>query len=671
MRRDNTPWRPVTAAAIGWTDEGVPQSLHFGDVYYSRDDGLAESEYVFLRGNDLPRRWLNWPAPGFCIAETGFGTGLNFLLTWQAWRDAPEPRPSLHYLSVEKFPLAPADMARALASWPSLKPLADSLLEQYPGLVPGQHRLVHDRGRLTLDLWWEDIEETLTDLASHGRPLVDAWYLDGFAPARNAQMWQPAVLRSVARLSRPGASFATFTAAGEVRRQLSGAGFAVEKTAGFGRKRECLRGRLGAPVPPVPAAPSIPAWDLPATQPAAPERAIVLGAGLAGCTMAAALARRGVEVFLLDQAALAGAGSGNEQGVIYTRLSRRHSTLTDFSVQSFRFSTAFYRNLFAEGALAQGIDGDLCGSFHQSANSQDMTALSAALHGVPEFARVIDAAEASAILGIDQPAAGYWFPRSGWLHPAALCRVLAAHPLIRLQAHCGAISLHPIATGWRATAADGRAWDAPCAVIAAGTACGGLLGLDWLPLQSIRGQTTTLPSDDPYRRLRAVLCHEGYIAPARNGAHCIGATFNLNDTDPAARPRDHLANQAGLARAVPAWREQLERLDPGALDGRVGFRCTSPDYLPLAGPVPDRQAFLNDFAGLRRNAKLAISQPGQYLQGLYLSTAHGSRGLTSTPLAAELLASQICGEPPPISRELCRALAPARFIIRDLSRNRI
>ena len=95
MRRDNTPWRPVTAAAIGWTDEGVPQSLHFGDVYYSRDDGLAESEYVFLRGNDLPRRWLNWPAPGFCIAETGFGTGLNFLLTWQAWRDAPEPRPSL------------------------------------------------------------------------------------------------------------------------------------------------------------------------------------------------------------------------------------------------------------------------------------------------------------------------------------------------------------------------------------------------------------------------------------------------------------------------------------------------------------------------------------------------------------------------------------------------
>ena len=134
--------------------------------------------------------------------------------------------------------------------------------------------------------------------------------------------------------------------------------------------------------------------------------------------------------------------------------------------------------------------------------------------------------------------------------------------------------------------------------------------------------------------------------------------------------RDHQGNLSALARAVPAWQGILAQQDPAALRGRVGFRCASPDYLPLVGPVPDRAAFLRDFAGLRSNARQVIALRGQYLPGLFLSTAHGSRGLTSTPLAAELLASQICAEPPPLSRELGRALAPARFIIRDLCRNR-
>jgi tRNA 5-methylaminomethyl-2-thiouridine biosynthesis bifunctional protein len=669
MNRENTPWQPATAARLEWPDEGGPRSLLFGDIYYSRDNGLEESRQVFLRGNNLPERWRGWPDEHFAIAETGFGTGLNFLLTWQAWLDTPEPRPALHYIAVEKYPLAATDLARALDLWPGLHELAQQLLAHYPGLVPGQHRLLLADGRIRLDLWWEDVGEALADLAGQGRRWVDAWYLDGFAPASNESMWQAGVMAAAAQLSRPGATLATFTAAGLVRRNLDAAGFRVSKVPGYGRKRESLRAHMPAHAErPDAAAP--PQWDTPGIAASRPARVIVLGAGLAGCTVAAALARRGVAVSLLDQGALAGAGSGNDQGILYTRLSTRHAPLIDFALQSFCFSSAFYGEMFRSGALASGEDGELCGSFHQHGKPQELAEMAGRLAAVPELASVLSAREAEDRLGVAQHADGYWYPRSGWLCPGAVCRALVGHPLISVQENCSELALTPMAAGWQVQARDGSNWQAPCVVVATGTGSMQQAPLQWLPLQAIRGQTTTLPAGEPFSRLRAGFCHEGYIAPARAGSHCIGATFKLRSSDTAVQPAEHGENLDRLGAAVPAWADALAQLDPAGLAGRVGFRCASPDYLPLVGPVPDREAFLRDFAALRKDARNAPAIAGQYLDGLYLSTAHGSRGLTSAPLAAELLASQVCGEAPPLSRELCRALAPARFIIRDLRRNR-
>lgn len=672
MRRDNAPWQAATAAALEWSGQGDPRSHLFGDVYYSAGNGLEESRHVFLLGNELPQRWTAHPCRHFCIAETGFGTGLNFLLTWQAWRQLPS-RPHLHYVSVERYPLAREDMARALAAWPGLTDLALALLERYPGLQPGQHRLVLEGGCLTLDLWWEDVSDLLEDLACRSA-LVDAWYLDGFAPARNEAMWRPPLFRAMAAASRPGATFATFTAAGHVRRGLEEAGFAVAKVPGYGRKRECLRGRLGEPAAawPVEETP----WDLEgaardraAEQP--PEHALVLGGGLAGCTAAAALARRGVAVTLLERGELAGAGSGNDQGILYTRLSRRHSALTDFALLSFSYAARYYRNLLDSGLLLEGIDGALCGNFQQDAREQELEFLGEALLPVPELAQVLDAGSASERLGVAQSSGGLWYPASGWLRPASVCRALAAHEGIRVVEGCGEIALHAGDGEWQATAGGTVLATASCSVVATGTATTRLPLLDWLPLQSIRGQTTHLPASAETLKLRAALCHEGYIAPARGNVHCIGATFHLHDADETLRAADHRANLASLAAALPGWRSQLEALEPSALAGRVGYRCASTDYLPLVGPVPDREAFLQTYAPLRRNARSVVAQAGTYLPGLYLSTAHGSRGLASAPLGAELLASQICGEPLPLNRRLTRALAPARFIIRDLSRHRI
>lgn len=682
MQRDNQPWQAMPAPRLQWSDAGVPGSSDFGDIYFSREDGLAESRYVFLEGNGLPGRWASHARDEFVIAETGFGTGLNFLLTWQAWAGQPRTRPRLHYLAVEQYPLRRTDLERALAAWPALSPFATELLEQYPPPVPGCHRLCLAGGAITLDLWWAEAEDALAELDAHGRRWVDAWYLDGFAPARNAAMWSEPLLQRVGALSRAGATVATFTAAGAVRRALQVAGFSMRKGPGFGRKRERLLGSHGTTTAVADATtadaarganrplPTGTPWDIPAHTAPAPRSALVIGAGLAGCATAAALARRGIRVSLLEAGAVAEAASGNAQGVLYTRLSRRHSALSDFALLSFAHASRRYRALLADGQLRPGHDGELCGCFHQQDDGEELAILAERLAQVPELASVLDAAAANARLGITQHSAGYWFPDSGWLSPPALCRAWAAAQGVTLREHCGPLQLRRREECWQAVTAAGECLaQADCAVIACGGASGGLTGLDWLPLQPIRGQTTHLPAGPPFDQLRAALCHEGYIAPA-SGEHCIGATFNLGENTAQLRPGDHRHNLDKLAAAVPAWADALAACNPDTLAGRVGFRCTTPDYLPLAGPVPDTPALLATFAGLRQNARKAIASPGHYMPGLFLNTGHGSRGLSSAPLCAELIASQACGEAPPLPRYLSRALAPARFLIRDLGRKR-
>ena len=670
MNRDNLPWQGATPAAVHWSKSGSPTSEAFGDIYYSQDDGADESRHVYLQGNDLPQRWHHHPRNHFCIGETGFGTGLNFLITWKAWRESPEPRPDLHYISVEKYPLTRQDLARALDSWPDLTTLAQPLLCAYPPLLAGQHRILLDAGRVRLDLWWEDAGAALPDLASQGQPLVDAWYLDGFSPSRNPSMWTLEVLQAAATLSLPGASFSTFTAAGGVRRSLKNVGFNVDTVAGFGRKRESLRGVIDTRGT-LPATTERTPWDISDKVLTRPTHVIVLGGGLAGCATAAALARRGIAVTLLERGALAGAGSGNDQGVLYTRLSRKHSSLADFALQSFQFATTFYRAMFLHGELTLQSDGDLCGSFQQSDDINEMAALAEPLTGLEELAQILNATQASKLLGIDQPSAGYWYPGSGWLRPGAVCRALLMRDNIQVMEGCGDVTLYRDGDQWIASAKGQTLAHASCAIVAAGATTTAMPQFDWLPLQAIRGQITQLPETQAFSTLRAALCHKGYIAPAWQGNHSIGATFNIGDNNPALRACDHDDNLTKLADAVPSFVDELRSIDTGALKGRVGLRCASPDYLPTVGPAPDLAQFLNNFAGLRKDAKHLIKCRGSYLAGLYLNAAHGSRGLTSTPIAAELLASMICQEPLPVSRTMCRALSPARFIIRDLSRNRI
>lgn len=666
MNRDNTLWGPIECAELEWSEDSGPRSKHYDDVYFSPAGGLAESEQVFLRGNGLPERWKCHDRPVFCIIETGFGTALNFLTTWDLWRRQSADRPTLHYISIEKHPLKKADLSRALSYWPSLANLAAQLEDNYPEPIRGQHRLILEDGKVILDLWWENVEDALVSLCNGEHKPADAWYLDGFCPARNESMWNQRLYSAMAAASRPSATFSTFSAAGDVRRGLSAAGFTVTKAAGFGPKRECLQGVVEQPLPHLDITHT--PWDLKTRPGKIPNSVIVLGAGLAGCTAANALAQRNIDVTLIESGQVANAGSGNDQGILYTRLSSRHSSLTDFALQSFCFSHHFYKNLLSTGHLREDEDGSLCGSFHQKENTDEMLALKEILHQAPELAEVLDRAAASDRTGVDQPSGGYWFPKSGWMRPASVCEALINHPKITLINSTGPADLRQCSEGWRASVGNSVLATADCAVIATGISVRAQPELSWLPGQFIRGQTTQLPANNAFGELTSGLCHTGYMAPARQGSHCIGATFDLKDDNPQLRIADHQRNLDALALAVPKWKETIAGINPKSLAGKVAYRYATPDYLPIVGAVPQYDAFLHTYAGLRKNAKQLIAERGNYMPGLFVTTGHGSRGLTSTPLAAQILASEICGEAPPVSTEMKKTLSPSRFLIRNLRR---
>ncbi len=218
-------------AGIEWRDGRVPVSRRFGDPYFSVTDGLAEARHVFLGGNDLPRRFR----PGFCIAELGFGTGLNMLAALLAWRGAGVGG-RLRFTSFEACPMSAADMARALSAFPGMTEIAAPFLDQWASgarhVVIGEleAEIIHGDARDTLPVWT-------------GK--ADAWFLDGFAPARNPELWGEKLMQAVAGHTNPGGTCATYTAAGFVRRALAGAGFAVSRRAGFGGKRHMSAGSLG------------------------------------------------------------------------------------------------------------------------------------------------------------------------------------------------------------------------------------------------------------------------------------------------------------------------------------------------------------------------------------------------------------------------------------------
>jgi tRNA 5-methylaminomethyl-2-thiouridine biosynthesis bifunctional protein len=648
------------SALVDWRD-GQPVSRVFGDVYFSCHSGIAEARHVFLDGNDLRRRWAALgPGDRFVIGETGFGTGLNFACAWQLW-DGVAPRGArLSYLTVERFPLASTDIERTLGLWPELAAHRDALLAQWRELAAGWHRFSFGAGRVLLTLVVGDVRDALARVAA----TADAWFLDGFAPAKNPEMWGPEVLAEVARLSRPRATCATYTVAGEVRRGLEAAGFAVDRAPGFGRKREMLRGELVRPPPP--------RWRAPwfaQTPSITDRRAVVVGAGLAGTATAASLAARGWSVALVDRRdAIAAEASGNPQGMLYARLSPHGTALSELVAAGLQYAC---RLLPALG-LERGRDFDPCGVLQLAYDADEARrqARVAELGWPRALLHPVDHAEAGGRAGFGLPAGGLLFPQAGWANPPALCRALATHPAIRIVLGREALQLQRSSDGWSVAGGAGPIATAPVAVIAGAGASAAFAQTAHLPLRLVRGQLSLVPATRASAALRTVLCGDGYVAPARDGRHSLGATHKFRDTSTALTAAEHRENLDKLARLAPAVYAAVggDRLHPAALGGRAALRCSAPDYLPIVGPVADAGAFAAAYAPLARDATLELGVPAPWLEGLYVNTAHGSRGLVTCPLSGEMLAAYLEDEPAPLPTAVMDATHPSRFPLRRLIR---
>ena len=646
----------IRPAAVSWDENGQPKSTEFDDVYFSTTSGVEEAQYIFLKQNGLPERFQALPANGtFTIAETGFGTGLNFLCTLQSFiKHAPEGA-RLHFTSIEKFPLTVADFSQALALWPELQPYCGELINNYPGEVPGFHRRSFVRGRVQLTLIIDDVLNAIPSLDAK----VDAWFLDGFAPSRNPQMWQPELFQAMAQVSHTGTTYATFTVARAVRFGLTDAGFTLERVPGFGMKREILRGALEKTLPEQ----KLSAW-LKKSPTQKSEQALIIGAGLAGASTAHALAERGWQVTVIDAHDEPASGaSGNPQGILYTRLSAHDTPLSRLVLQGYRHTLNLLQkapdSIYSLSGLMQLPDSEKEQQRHNEL--EECGRYSAILQGSP-------AEQASDVTGIPQSRDGLYFHDGGWVNPPGLVRWLLDHPNIIFHGNQKVSSLDRESPTWTVITESGQTFTSPVVIIACGHLAAKQQQTSHIPLKAIRGQVTEVPATADSEKLKCSLCAEGYIAPAHNGHHTLGATFHFNDPDTSVRPQDHKANLVTISTFAPQLAQALEfsQLDPKSLKGRTGFRCTTPDYLPVVGPVMDEQAFKTEFAILAKNAKADVPDIAPWLEGLYINAGHGSRGMITCPLSGEILASQITGEASPVSRKLLTELHPERFTARKL-----
>jgi tRNA 5-methylaminomethyl-2-thiouridine biosynthesis bifunctional protein len=652
-------------AQLDWDDQGLPRSRVFDDVYFSDLSGLDETRYVFLEQNALRERFAALPVGGrLVIGETGFGTGLNFLCAWQLFEQHAVAGARLHFVSVEKYPLSLPDLQRALALWPELKPFADQLLAQYVAIHQGFQRLILDHGRITLTLLIGDALEQLPQLDAQ----IDAWFLDGFAPAKNPDMWTAELFVELARLAAPGSTISTFTSTGWVRRLLNAAGFKMKRTPGIGHKWEILRGVfLGWPEEVAKPAMAKPWFARPAPL-TGERRALVIGAGLAGCATAASLAARGWQVSLLERhGALAQEASGNPQGVLYLKLSAHGTALSQLIVSGFGHT----RRLLEQ--LHRGLDWDNCGVLQLAFNAKEAERQAQLAAAFPEdLLHTLDQAQAEIRAGIALQSGGLFYPEGGWVHPPALCQWQAAHPNIQILTHHDVLELRRAHGHWQALEGETVLADAPVVVLAGAAEIKHFTYSSELPLKRIRGQITRLPQTPESQALGTVVCAEGYVAPARLGEHTLGASFDFNSDDLTPTAAEHAGNLQMLEEISVDLVARLgaNALQPDALEGRAAFRCTSPDYLPIVGPLADGQAFADTYSALSKDARQTPDIPCPWLDGLYVNSGHGSRGLITAPLSGELLAAWLDNEPLPLPRAVAEACHPNRFALRRLIRGK-
>ena len=681
------PASSIQTAKLHWQldDNGVtaPLSSEFGDVYFSKTDGLAESRHVFIDGNDLATRLANLRNfERFVIGEIGFGTGLNILAIWQLWQQIrPDNHSHLHIITTEKFPLSKTDLEQALSVWTELAGLSQQLIDNYPPPLAGCHRLNWFDERLTIDLWLGDATSSLSQVTGEGK--VDAWLLDGFAPSCNQELWSADLLAQIARLSKNHTTLATFSVASAVKQGLKHHGFTLAKRKGFGKKREMLTAsfqpkltsanfcklyfRYNKKIKPffvtLPftasfesrrrqrrKANNVKGFELPNFSAITkPLSVAVIGAGVAGLSSAYALAARGHSVTIFDKAQPLAGASGNIRGFLAPKLTSLKRLETNLHAIGYLASCRFYPYLTAQtGIKILQTTGCLDLLSHNRLQLDEVKDFPI------EFARLLTAEQAKAKVGYEVGQA-IFLPNAGLITTANFAKAVLCHPNISFQteelAYFQQAYFQQDSDQVLLTFTERQQFFDHVILCMALDTC------DFLPtikrFNHSRGQVTWFAVDehDKAQLPKLPLKYGSYYASFNENSKrhvMLGASFVRDTLDTAPAVADHQMNVADLADAVP---DLVNNTDMFTVEknlphwqGRASIRSQTVDYLPLVGQVWQ--------AGYENKSRV------------WTFSALGSKGYAYAPICSELLAGLLCGEMLPLANKMVNSLSPNRKVIR-------
>lgn len=634
-------------------------SKQFDDIYYSRDGGLAESEYVFLQGNGLPGAWQQ--RAHFCIVETGFGSGLNFLSTLNAWFDDSDHCRTLDYFAIEAYPLHASQLKTLYSHWTDLEPHAGTLIRQYPPVSNGIHNLTFANGRVRLHLIFKEITDALNEIELD----PDCWFLDGFAPAKNPSMWRPEVLMKLSQISHRGTHLATFTAASDVRRGLISAGFEVHKRKGFGRKREMLCAVKKNQVPDSKHSdPSSLPWFHTGRAQSPPKQLAVIGAGIAGAQVAYHLAQQGVHVTVYEsQDSIASGASGNRAGILAPKLNAHPDTEDAFYLAAFLYQLRQINTLQHQGFGLGFEQNGLLRIAHNAAKLKHLEQLRLRRDLPDSMLDILSAEQLTDLCGEPIAHPGMMIRLAGGLAPDSLCKALLSHPGITLR--CGQrvqkILTHEHRPGIRLS--DNREKQFDSLVLTNGFEAAQFS--DSLDIIPVRGQTSSASLINK-RMIKQAIDHQGYILklPGHQSQVILGASHVRGDCEVVLRKDETRVNQAMLEQHCTKLAAQLNNIK----DSHAGIRATTSDRLPVIGALPDATFYRKEYADLHFGKNSRSYPPARNHHGIYVLTGLGSRGLCTAGYCASILSHMIMACPPPAPKALLQATHPARFMIRALKK---
>lgn len=661
---------------VTFQQNGSPFSQQFDDIYFDTQFGYGQSEDVFIKGNDIAERLIT-NEQALVIGETGFGTGLNFFLTLNHFIKAKaihqQSIKPLTYISVEKYPLSGEQIEQSLSLWPEFSPIVAEFIAQYSqrNIEASTLELSFFDGLVQLVLIFDDATQGFEQLTSNVKQAkhqnkrlispINAWYLDGFSPAKNPEMWNDDLFKQLARLSKDDATLATFTVAGLVKRGLINVGFRLSQTEAIGRKNKSISAKYQQ---------NKNAGKGYVLRPhhVKPTRVAVIGSGIAAASLVYKLTKENIRVNLYCQdERLAQGGSSNAIGAVYPLLHQDRDDISDFYHQAFVCALGFYQSLTDKGINYP----------HQWCGVLDLAFKPALVERLKRFDDInawpkdiihsIDAKQASEIAGIPIEHDGLYMPRAGWVAPQKLVKAIfqAADEtgFLKVKTSCQITKLTQVANGHWRLHHNNKIDNAEQVIMCGGAQSNLIAPFDELPLYPVRGQISSMHTNNDISKLSTVICHKGYLTPENDGIHCIGATFDKDERNIEVREQDDLYNLAMYQRSLPNFPKWTTN-DIKASKARL--RCMTPDHMPIAGPMPKTDEYYQHYQHLEKDKNWSINTPAPYYENLFVMSGLGARGLCSAPLLADIIVADICGTPYPVDSKTRFNLAPNRFAIKDI-----